>query len=63
MTTQEMLWWGAGIALAVAALAALAEHRRTRRRDLDRVGIMPWNFIQVVAFLCAILAAALSLKA
>ena len=62
MTTQDMLWWAAGAALAVTALAALAEHRRSRRRDLDRVGIMPWNLIQVIAFLCAMLAAALALK-
>ena len=62
MTTQDMLWTGAGIAMAVAVLAAVAEHRRSSRRDLDRVGIMPWNLIQVIAFLCATLAAALALK-
>jgi hypothetical protein len=55
-------WWFAGIAMAVAILAAFAEHRRTRRRDLDRVGIMPWNFIQLMAFLSAILAVALALR-
>ncbi len=60
--TQAGLWWGAGSALAVAVLAAFAEHRRSRRRDLDRVGVMPWNFIQIFAFLIAILAAALALK-
>jgi cytochrome c oxidase assembly factor CtaG len=63
VTTQDLLWTGAGIALALAVLAAIAEYRRTRRRDLDRVGIIPWNFIQVIAFLCAMLAAALALKA
>ena len=60
--TQAGLWWGAGIALAVAVLTAFAEHRRSRRRDLDRVGVMPWNFIQIIAFLIAILAAVLALK-
>src|SRR5688572_25122564 len=62
VTTQAWLWWMAGIAMALAVFAALAEHRRARRRDLDRVGIIPWNFIQVIAFLVAIVAAALALK-
>jgi hypothetical protein len=62
VTTQAWLWWTAGGALALAAFAALAEHRRSRRRDLDRVGLVPWNFIQIVAFLAAIVAAALALK-
>jgi hypothetical protein len=62
MTTQGWLWWTSGISAAVAALSAFAEHRRTRRRDLDKVGWVPWNFIQVIAFLVAIVAAALALK-
>ena len=60
--TQAGLWWGAGSALGVAVAAAFAEHRRSRRRDLDRVGVMPWNFIQILAFLIVILAAVLALK-
>lgn len=63
MTTQAWLWWAAGIAMTLAVLSAFAEHRRSRRRDLDKVGLMPWNFIQVVAFLAAVIAAALALKA
>ena len=62
MTTQAQLWWTAGIAMALAAFAALAEYRRNRRRDLDRVGLMPWNFIQLFAFLAAIVATALALR-
>ena len=62
MGTQYMLWWVAGAAFGIAVLAAFAEHRRSRRRDLDRVGIMPWNFIQLMAFLAAMLATALALK-
>jgi hypothetical protein len=49
--------------MTLAVLSAFAEHRRSRRRDLDKVGLMPWNFIQVVAFLAAVIAAALALKA
>ena len=62
MTTQAALWTLAGAALAVAALAAVGEHRRQRRRDLDKVGWMPWNFIQVFAGLVMLVAAALALK-
>ena len=62
MTTQAQLWWTAGLAMALAAFAALAEHRRTRRRDLDRVGLMPWNFIQLIAFFVALGAAVLAWK-
>ena len=62
MTTQAQLWWTAGIAIALAAFAALAEYRRNRRRDLDRIGVMPWNSIQFFALLVAFVAAALALK-
>jgi hypothetical protein len=62
VTTQDMLWTGAAVATVIAIGSAFAEHRRTHRRDLDKVGLMPWNFIQVIAFLAAILAAALALK-
>ncbi len=63
LSTDQMLWLIAGLLLAVALIAAFAEHRRKNRRDLDRVGLMPWNLIQVIAFLCAVAAAALALKA
>jgi hypothetical protein len=62
LSTDQLLWIGAASLLAVAVFAAIAEHRRGRRRDLDRVGLMPWNFIQVIAFLCAVAAAGLALK-
>jgi hypothetical protein len=47
----------------MAALAGLAEHRRTRRRNLDQPGWMPWTLIQILAALTAVLAVALALKA
>ncbi len=62
MTTQAALWTLSGAALLLAAIAAFAEHRRTRRRNLDRVGWVPWNFIQVIAGLVAVVTAALALK-
>ncbi|HEY7808989.1 MAG TPA: hypothetical protein VIA98_01260 [Allosphingosinicella sp.] len=56
------LWWAAGALLALAVTAAIAEHRRRRRPNLDRVGWVPWDLIQVLAFLGAVVAAALALK-
>ena len=54
MTAQAALWWGAGAAAAISAVAGIAEHRRTRRRDLDRVGWAPWNAIHLIAFCTAL---------
>ena len=60
---ETLLWIAAGILLLLAVLAALAEHLRNRRRNLDAVGWVPWNMIQVLAFLGSVLALALALKA
>ena len=57
-----LLWCAAGALALLAAYAALAEHRRGKRRNLDRVGLMPWNLIQILAFLGAMAAAVLALK-
>jgi hypothetical protein len=45
MTTQAGLWTLAAALLALAVASGFAEHRRTRRRDLDRPGFMPWPLI------------------
>jgi hypothetical protein len=63
MTAQDMLWAVAGGALLLAVLAALGEHRRSRRRNLEQVGWVPWNFIQVVAGIAAVIAVVLALRA
>ena len=60
--TPTLLWILAGALLLLAACAAFAEYRRQRRRNLDAVGWVPWNLVQVLAFLLAIAAAALALK-
>jgi hypothetical protein len=57
------LWALAGGALLLALAAMLAEHRRSRRQNLDRAGWMPWNLIQILALLAAVSAAALALQA
>jgi hypothetical protein len=53
MTTQEGLWTGAGLALGIAVAAGIAEWRRTRRRELDDAGWVPWRGVQVAAMFSA----------
>lgn len=43
-------------------IAELAEWRRRNRRDVDKVGFMPWRGIALVSVAVAIVAAALALK-
>lgn len=62
MTTQAALWIGGGAAVLVAAIAALADRRRGRRRDIDRVGWVPWTAIQVVAMTLAAVAFGFAVK-
>lgn len=57
------LWTAAAVLFVLAAYAAWAEHRRSRRRHLDRVGWVPWNLVQVLAFLGSVIALALAFKA
>lgn len=56
------LWIVAAIALALAILAALADRRRQRRRNLDRVGWVPWPVIQILTMIAAAVAAAFALR-
>ena len=56
------LWIGVGAFVAVAAGSGLADWRRTKRRDLDRVGWMPWTLVHVLALLGAVVTAALAIK-
>lgn len=48
------------VAAAVAALAWWGDRRRLRRRDLDRVGLMPWEGLFFWALLAAVLFGAVS---
>ena len=59
---QVPLWIGVGAFAAVAAGSGLADWRRAKRRDLDRVGWVPWTLIQVMALLGAVVTAALAIK-
>lgn len=60
---QEELWWGAGAALIVAAIAALADRRRANRKDIEAVGFMPWPLVLVLSLLAAAVLTAFAIKA
>ena len=63
MTTQAGLWIAAASALALAGAAGLADWRRSHRRDLNRVGWVPWAFVQVTSLFAAAIFAILAMKA
>ncbi|MBO9715221.1 hypothetical protein [Sphingomonas sp.] len=56
------MWWTVGGLMAVAVASGIAEHRRRNRRDMDKVGIMPWPFIQFMALIGAAIAGWLAMK-
>ncbi|SNS12050.1 hypothetical protein SAMN06295912_101435 [Sphingomonas laterariae] len=59
---QGTLWALAGASAGVAAVAALADRRRNRRRDLDRVGWMPWPLIVMLAIMLALAFTAFAIR-
>lgn len=57
-------WWGgAGAMLVVAVAAGIADRRRRMRADLDRVGIVDWPTLQMLALIAAAVLAILALNA
>ena len=58
----RLLWAAAAFFAALAVLAIWAERRRTRRRDVDKPGWVPWTGIQVLALLLAVIALVLAVR-
>lgn len=53
-----------GVALAALALfSGVMDHRHTRRKDLDRIGLMPWGRLSVLLLFGAIVTLAIALRA
>jgi hypothetical protein len=46
-------WYAVGLCLAVAVFAGLADWRRRKRRDLDRIGPLHWPTVQMLALIVA----------
>jgi hypothetical protein len=62
MAGQLNLWIVAGSALAITILASFADRLRSRRRNLDQAGWVPWHLVQIIAMITAAVAAAFALK-
>lgn len=58
--TDMILASAGGLAALVAAFAWLADYSQTKRRNLDRVGLIPWTSIFFFALLAAVLLLAVS---
>jgi hypothetical protein len=57
-------WWSAAGGLAAMAVAAgVADRQRRRRRDLDRIGLIDWPAVQLLALGAAVIAVSLALHA
>ena len=57
----RLLWAGAAFFAALAALAAWRDHARTKRRDVDKPGWVPWTAITVLALLLAVVCGAMGI--
>jgi hypothetical protein len=62
MSTQAALWAATGGALAAATVAAVAERRRTKRSNLDAVGWIPWQGVQIACFFAALILGVLAVR-
>ena len=62
MTTQVMFFLLAAAAAVLAVVAAIRDKRRSSRANLDAVGWVPWDLVQIFAALIAVVAIVLALK-
>jgi hypothetical protein len=55
-------WTGAGASLALAIFAGFRDWRRKRRVNLDKIGIIDWPTVQVLALFAAAILASIAYK-
>ncbi len=63
MTTQAMFLVLAAAAALFAVLAAVRDKQRAKRRNLDKPGWIPWDLLQILGGIVAVVALVLALKA
>ena len=63
MTPDKILALSGTMAAIIAVAATLADRRRLRRADLDKVGWVPWTTLFFLALLAAVVLLALAVKA
>jgi hypothetical protein len=59
---NQILWILAGLFVALGLAAMIAGHRRNKRRDIDRPGVVPWQTIEILSFFLAFGAAVLAVR-
>ncbi len=62
MTTQAMFLGLGGLSAVMAVIAALREKKRAARPNLDQVGWVPWNFLQILFGIVTVVALVLAFK-
>jgi hypothetical protein len=58
-TPTQLLWIACALFTALALLAAWRDHARAKRRDIDKVGWVPWSLVLVLAMMLALVCGAL----
>jgi hypothetical protein len=59
---NQILWILAGAFVALGLGAMIAGHRRNKRRDIDRPGVVPWQTVEILSFFLAFGAAVLAVR-
>jgi acetyl esterase/lipase len=60
---DKHFWWGiAGAGALLIIVSAVADRRRQKRRNVNKVGFMPWTGITVLAVMVALMATAIAIK-
>lgn len=48
--------------MVIAVIAAIAERRRNNRKNIEKVGFMPWPFVMLMSLLFAAISVGLAFK-
>ena len=62
MSPKTILFATAAASTALAVVAGVAEKRRSRRLDMDKVGWVPWTAVQISGVAIAVMCVAYALK-